>query len=263
MIDVFRVALVIALLSLLFCYFYTYTDRRSCPPFVINTFHRHDEANLLIIHLNKRHDRITNVNNTIRAARKINLNPHVLEASVGTIPMEVQPFIDMTYHPFMRRSVLRKGEVGCLISHKRCWEFGLTYGCYVSEDDAIVHTNKLSTFMDAVRYLQSRHDAFILTGRYSTPRGFTHTDRTNCTANVSTHVIEALCPCYNANFYFANKSACRQLLKYYDPHSAMPTDDYISCICDLHPDKRWDANVKLFGMRHQIVTPMHSPSDTN
>lgn len=218
-----------------------------------------------MIHLKTRVDRENNMNRSLRLAGScgfIPINDNI--AVTGTAEMNVNAFMDMTNHPNVMRTVLRRGEVGCFTSHRVCWQMGYKNGTLVCEDDAVVNTNCLHRMHGAIEYISKtlKLTKFVIHGRYSQPRSFVEICHNE---PITEGIVKVNCPCYNTNLYFMSAAACQTLdTAAEDLKLWMPSDDFISSLSGCHPTSRIEASegIRAFAIIPAGLSVMKSRSDT-
>lgn len=210
---------------------------------------------LVIVHLTRRHDRLQNVNRSLRIARRSGFDAKVFSAVEGKFEADIPPFLDMTNNPNSMRSRMRKGEMGCFESHKSCWLSGVDKGVIVMEDDVVLENDALEKMK--IHIQDKQHTPSVIYGRFSHPKGRSGV----CPQKLERGIFRVTCPCYNANLYYASASACRALVKHAE--RVMPADDYLSSIGGCHPTKISQATqVHLYSLHPKVCQPMRSTSDT-
>lgn len=215
-----------------------------------------------MIHITSRQDRAANVRRSLTLATRAGFAPVDKGAIVGIRELQVNPFLDMTNRPNQMRSTLRKGEVGCFLSHRAAWFMGRDNGALVCEDDAILSDDCLTRMSEAIHYvsnvLQTRE--FVIHGRYSAPRSLPG----ECLNNyVTPGLQEVKCPCYNTNLYFASATACDLLCRVSsDPTAWMPVDDFLSSLSGCHTTRVTNQPLSAFAINPVGLRVMRSKSDT-
>ena len=254
-----KIFLIVISLFLLWLYLKTITRYTTTTSILM--CHNAD-AHLYIIHMSHRLDRNSNVQETVTKCAADSVRAHVTKAVIGKETMHVHPFLDMSLTPNAMRSVLRKGEVGCLQSHINCWSLGLDEGCFVAEDDAILSDSCMSIMKREVKILSSQYGAFVLMARYSKPRAM---HKPCPLQNIGDNIVAPNCPCYNTNMYWISADACKILLEIAEnPMNHMPSDDFISSVSQLHPTLRSTSqHISMYALKEKAVTPMITRSDTS
>ena len=214
-----------------------------------------------VLHLSRRVDRQPSVAAICAHAERASLRPLVIEAVDGRKlgPREVAPFLDLTpSSAFLSRSIMRPGEVGCFMSHRRAWERLRKRGGYVVEDDAILSLDCFERFAHAIA---ATPPCRVVFGRFSYPAGYSGKSLPPM-APIADGVGELTCPCYNTNMYYIDAAAADALLDASSqPHLAAPCDDFLSIGAGLHPTTRGTL-FRAFALQPEALFVAPSNGDT-